>query len=67
MVIIRVAEAAREVVDVIKKIFWVLVVAFIVYYLLKSPAGAADAVKGAGEAVIEAFGQIGRFFNRLVS
>lgn len=54
-------------VDVIKKIFWVLVVAFIVYYLLKSPAGAADAVKGAGEAVIGAFGQIGRFFNRLVS
>jgi len=62
-----VAEAAREVVDVIKKIFGVLVVAFIVDYLLTSAGGAADAGNGAGEAVIEAFGQIGRFFNRLVS
>jgi hypothetical protein len=50
-----------------KKVVAMLVVAFVVYYLLTAPAGAADAVSGAASAVIDAFGQVGIFVNELAS
>ena len=49
----------------LKKVLVLLVAAFVVYYLLTAPAGAADAVNGAFSAVIDAFGQIFIFFERL--
>jgi hypothetical protein len=52
---------------VLKKVFGLLVIGFIVYYLLTAPAGAADAVSGAASAVIDAFGQVGIFVNELAS
>jgi hypothetical protein len=50
---------------VLKKVLVLLIAAFVVYYLLTAPAGAADAVSGAFEAIIDAFGQIFVFFERL--
>lgn len=44
-----------------------LIVGFVIYYLLTAPAGAADAVSGAFDAVIEAFGQVGIFVNELAT
>lgn len=49
----------------LKKLLVLLVAAFVVYYLLTAPAGAADAVSGAIEAVMNAFGQVFIFFNEL--
>ncbi len=51
----------------LKKVLGLLVIGFIVYYLLTAPAGAADAVSGAANAVIEAFGQIGVFVDELAT
>lgn len=51
----------------LKKVLAVLVVGFIVYYLLTAPVGAADAVSGAFDAVIEAFGQLGVFVDELAT
>jgi len=42
-----------------------LVVAFAAFYLLTEPEGAADAIRGAFGAVMEAFEQIVRFISRL--
>lgn len=49
----------------VKKLAVLLVAAFVVYYLLTAPAGAADAVSGAAEAVMDAFGQVFIFFDEL--
>lgn len=49
----------------IKKAIVLLAVGFAAYYLFTAPAGAADAVKGAADAVIDGFGQVMRFFDRL--
>ena len=51
----------------LKKALALLVIGFIVYYLLTAPAGAAEAVSGAFDAVIEAFGQVGIFVDELAS
>ncbi|MDO9377899.1 MAG: hypothetical protein Q7T56_03545 [Nocardioidaceae bacterium] len=51
---------------VLKKVVVLLVVAFAVYYLLTSPGAAADSVRGAFDAVMEAFNQVRLFFERLV-
>ena len=51
---------------VLKKVITLLVVGFGVYYLLTAPAGAADAVSNAFNAVIDGFGQVGVFVNELV-
>lgn len=48
-----------------KKVVIVFVVGFALYYLFSSPADAADAVRGAFDAAIEAFGQVGVFINSL--
>jgi hypothetical protein len=51
---------------VLKKVIALLVVGFIVYYLLNTPASAADAVSDAFGAIMDAFRQFGIFFNELV-
>lgn len=43
-----------------------LVSGFAVYYLLTAPQGAAEAIRTAFDAVIDAFGQLMVFFNELV-
>lgn len=53
--------------DVVKKTAWLLVVGFAVFYLLTSPEGAADAVRGAGSAVATGFEKFIRFCGALVS
>jgi len=50
----------------LKKILLLLVVGFIVYYLLNTPASAADAVSDAFDGIMDAFQQIGVFLNELV-
>ena len=44
-----------------------LVAGFAVYYLLTAPEGAAVAIRNAFNAVIDAFGQIMVFSNKLLS
>lgn len=44
-----------------------LVAGFAVYYLLTAPQGAAEAIRNAFNAVLDAFGQIMVFFNELLS
>lgn len=51
----------------LKKVFVLLVAGFAVYYLLTAPEGAADAIRNAFNAVIDAFGQIMVFANNLRS
>ena len=51
---------------VLKKVITLLVVGFIIYYLLNTPASAADAVSDAFGAIMDAFRQFGVFFNELV-
>lgn len=53
--------------SVLKKVVGLLVIAFIAYYLLTAPSGAADAVSGAASAVIDAFGQVGIFVDELAT
>lgn len=50
-----------------KKALTGLVIAFAAYYLVTEPAGAADAVSGAGAAVGEAFDSVVTFFTELFS
>ncbi|MET0953181.1 MAG: hypothetical protein ABWX57_07825 [Aeromicrobium sp.] len=50
----------------LKKVITLLVVGFVIYYLLTAPEGAADAVSEASGAIMDAFEQIGIFFNELV-
>ncbi|WP_168217175.1 hypothetical protein [Aeromicrobium chenweiae] len=49
----------------LKKVIAILVVGFIIYYLLNTPASAADAVSDACAAIVDAFGQVGVFFDEL--
>ena len=51
--------------DVARKALVLLVIAFVVFYLITQPEGAADAVRGAVAAVGDAFDAIMRFFNAL--
>lgn len=44
-----------------------LVAGFAVYYLLTAPEGAAESINTAFDAVMEAFGQIMKFVNQLIS
>lgn len=47
----------------VKKIVWILVVAFLLFYLFTRPTDAADAVKG----LFNAFSAVLTFFERLAS
>lgn len=49
------------------KIVSLMVIAFVGYYLLTAPEGAAEAVKTAAGAVGEAFEQVMRFFEELAA
>ena len=51
----------------IKKLLIWLAIAFVVFYLVTQPTGAADAVKGAASGVASAFGSIITFFSSLFS
>lgn len=51
----------------LKKVIVLLVAGFAVYYLLTAPEGAAEAIRNAFNAVIDAFGQIMVFTNKLLS
>lgn len=50
----------------LKKLLVLLVVGFVVYFLLTSPTGAADAVSEISQGLLEAFQQIGVFVGELV-
>lgn len=50
---------------VAKKLLGLLVAGFAIFYLLSQPESAAEAVRGAVGAVMEAFSQIVRFITRL--
>ncbi|MGH3385124.1 MAG: hypothetical protein ACRDO1_11140 [Nocardioidaceae bacterium] len=51
----------------LKKGAVIIVAAFAAFYVFTQPEAAADAVRGAGDAVFEAFDQVIRFFGRLFS
>jgi hypothetical protein len=53
--------------DVAKRGVSLLVIAFCAFYLFTQPENAADAIKGALEAVAEGFHAVIRFFNALVA
>lgn len=53
--------------DVAKKGMTLLAIAFAAFYLFTQPENAADALKGAFDAVAEGFQAVIRFFNALVS
>lgn len=50
---------------VLKKVIALLVVGFAVYYLLTAPEGAAESVRNAFSAVMDAFSQVMVFVNKL--
>ena len=47
----------------VKKIFWFLVVAFALYYLVTRPEDAANIVR----SIVDAFRSLGTFFSQLAS
>ncbi len=51
----------------IKKLLIWVAIAFVAFYLVTQPTGAADAVKGAASGVESAFGSIITFFSSLFS
>ncbi len=51
--------------DVAKKSITFLVLAFAAFYLLTEPENAANALKGAVDAIADAFGQLMRFLSAL--
>lgn len=51
--------------DVARKAVVLLVIAFAAFYLVSQPEGAADAVRGALAAVVDAFDAIIRFSSAL--
>jgi hypothetical protein len=52
---------------VLKKVIMLLVVGFAIYYLLTTPADAADAVSSAFSGTMDAFQRVGVFFDELVN
>jgi len=50
----------------VKTIAWVLVVAFLIYAVFKSPDQAASIVRSAWSGVIDGLHAIGRFFDALL-
>ena len=51
----------------LKKVFLLLLVGFAIYYLLSTPDDAADFVSSAFSGIMDAFQQVGVFFNELVN
>jgi hypothetical protein len=52
---------------VLKKVIMILVLGFAIYWLLNAPAGAAESVRGAVNAVLDAFARILVFVQELFS
>jgi hypothetical protein len=52
---------------VVKKVIAVIVIAFSAFYVFTQPEAAADAVRGAVEAVLNALEQLTRFVTALFS
>jgi hypothetical protein len=52
---------------VLKKVFVLLLVGFAIYYLLSTPADAADFVSSSFSGIMDAFQRVGVFFNELVN
>ncbi|WP_200954971.1 hypothetical protein [Aeromicrobium sp. Root236] len=50
----------------LKKVFLLLLVGFAIYYLLSTPDDAADFVSSSFSGIMDAFQQVGVFFNELV-
>lgn len=48
-----------------RKVVLLVVIAFAAFYLLTQPVAAADAVRGAVDAIFDAFEQLVRFASRL--
>ena len=48
-----------------KKVLAALAIAFVAYYLITEPQGAADAVSAAASAIVSAFNSIITFFTEL--
>jgi hypothetical protein len=53
--------------DVAKKSVMMLAIAFAAFYLFTQPENAADAIRGALDAVAAGFQAVIRFFNALVA
>ena len=51
----------------VKKIIWILIVGFLLYYLFTRPAGSADFIQDVVDGIVEGFNQIVNFFERLAS
>lgn len=52
---------------VLKKVFLLLLVGFVIYYLLSTPADAADFVSSSFGGIMDAFQRVGVFVNELVN
>jgi hypothetical protein len=52
---------------VLKKVFLLLLVGFAIYYLLSTPDDAANFVSSSFTGIMDAFQQVGVFFNELVN
>ena len=52
---------------VLKKVFLLLLVGFAIYYLLSTPADAADFVSSSFSGIMDGFQRVGVFFNELVN
>ena len=51
----------------VKTIAWVMVVAFLIYAIFKSPDQAASIVRTAWDGVVDGLHAIGRFFDALLN
>ena len=51
----------------VKTIAWLLIVAFLIYAIFKSPDQAARIVRTAWDGVVDGLHAIGRFFDALLS
>ncbi len=52
---------------VLKKVFLLLLVGFAIYYLLSTPDDAANFVSSSFSGIMDAFQQVGVFFNELIN
>lgn len=50
----------------LKKVFLLLLIGFAIYYLLTTPADAADFVSTSFGGIMDGFARVGVFFNELI-
>jgi len=61
------AKGLRQNGDVLKKLLLLFLVGFAVYYLLSTPADAADFVSTSFGGIMDGFQRVGVFVNELVN